>query len=74
MSVPRCLREQAKFYASKGFHIVEATPRAGSHWLVKFSEFPDPVILTKNAGDPRAMHNNVAVYRRLKEKANGANT
>jgi hypothetical protein len=74
MTIPRCLRDQAKFYASKGFHMVDAQPRSGSHFLVKFAEFPDPVILTKNAGDPRAMLNNVSAYRRLKEKANGTNT
>jgi hypothetical protein len=74
MTIPRHLREQAKFYASKGFHMVDAEPRSGSHFLVKFAEFPDPVIVTKNGSDPRAMHNNVAMYRRLKEKANGANT
>ena len=73
MAIPRCLREQAKFYASKGFHMIEAEPRAGAHWLVKFAEFPDPVILSKNGSDGRAMHNNVAAYRRLKEKANGTN-
>jgi hypothetical protein len=74
MTIPRVLREQAKFYASKGFHIIEAEPRAGSHFLVKFAEFPEPQILTKNAGDHRAMHNNVSAYRRLKEKADGTNT
>jgi hypothetical protein len=74
MTIPKCLRDQAKFYVSKGFHMVDAQPRSGSHFLVKFAEFPDPVILTKNAGDPRAMLNNVSAYRRLKEKANGTNT
>jgi hypothetical protein len=74
MTIPRVLRDQAKFYASKGFHIIEAEPRAGSHFLVKFAEFPEPQILTKNAGDHRAMHNNVSAYRRLKEKADGTNT
>jgi hypothetical protein len=74
MTIPRCLREQAKFYASKGFHIIEAEPRSGSHFLVKFAEFPDATILTKNGSDPRAMHNNVAMYRRLREKANGTDT
>jgi len=74
MTIPRVLRDQAKFYASKGFHIVDAEPRAGSHFLVKFAEFPEPQIVTKNVNDPRAMHNNVSVYRRLKEKADGANT
>lgn len=68
MKIPRCLREQAKFYASKGFHMTEAEPRAGAHWLVKFAEFPEPQIVTKNGSDSRAMHNNVAQYRRLKEK------
>ena len=72
MKLPRVLREQAKFYESKGFHMIEAEPRAGSHWMVKFAEFPEPQIVTKNVmTDRRAIHNNVAHYRRLKEKANG---
>ena len=71
MAIPRVLRDQAKFYASKGFHIIDAEPRVGAHFLVKFAEFSERRILTKNAGDPRAMLNNVSVYRRLKEKANG---
>jgi hypothetical protein len=71
MAIPRVLRDQAKFYASKGFHIIDAEPRVGAHFLVRFAEFPERQILTKNAGDPRAMLNNVSVYRRLKEKANG---
>lgn len=68
MSIPRVLREQAKFYESKGFHMIEAEARNGSHFLVKFAEFPEPQIVTKNAGDHRAMHNNISVYRRLKDK------
>ena len=68
MAIHRALRDQAKFYASKGFHMVSATPRAGSHWLVIFAEFPDPQIVSVNGSDPRAWRNNVAHYRRLKEK------
>jgi hypothetical protein len=71
MAIPRVLRDQAKFYASKGFHIIDAEPRAGSHFLVTFAEFPEPQIITKNMKDPRAMHNNVSAYRRLKEKNSG---
>jgi hypothetical protein len=74
MTIPRCLREQAKFYASKGFHMVDAEPRSGAHFLAKFAEFPDPVIVSKNGSDGRAFHNNVSAYRRLKEKHDGANT
>lgn len=74
MSIPKVLRDQARFYESKGFHIIDAQPRAGSHFLVTFAEFPEPQIVTKNAKDPRAMHNNVSAYRRLKEKADGTNT
>lgn len=74
MNIPRVLREQAKFYESKGFHIIDVEPRSGAHFLVKFAEFPEPQIITKNGSDSRAMHNNVAQYRRLREKANGANT
>lgn len=68
MKIPRVLRDQAKFYASKGFHMVSAEHRDGSHFLVKFAEFDQPQILTKNCHDPRAMLNNVAAYRRLKDK------
>jgi hypothetical protein len=74
MTIPRCLREQAKFYASKGFHMIDAEPRSGAHFLVKFAEFPDPVIVSKNGSDGRAVHNNVSAYRRLKEKHDGTNT
>ena len=68
MAIHRSLREQAKFYASKGFHMISATPRAGSHWLVTFAEFPEPQIVSHNGSDARAWRNNVAAYRRLKEK------
>ena len=71
MTIPRVLREQAKFYESKGFHMIDAQPRNGSHFMVRFAEFPEPQIITKSASDYRAMHNNVAQYRRLKEKNNG---
>ena len=74
MKIPRVLREQAKFFESKGFHIIDVEPRSGAHFLVKFAEFPEPQIVTKNGSDSRAMHNNVAQYRRLKEKSNGTNT
>ena len=73
MKLPRVLREQAKFYESKGFHIIDVEPRSGSHFLVKFAEFPDPQIVSKNGSDPRALLNNVSQYRRLKEKANETN-
>lgn len=74
MAIHRALREQAKFYASKGFHIISATPRAGSHWLAVFAEFPEPQIVTANMSDPRAWRNNVAHYRRLKERNHGSDT
>lgn len=74
MAIHRALRDQARFYATKGFNMISAEPRSGSHWLARFAEFPDPQIVTVNMGDPRAWRNNVATYRRLKEKANGANT
>lgn len=68
MNIPRVLREQAKFYEKKGFHITSVEPREGAHFLVTFAEFSQPQILTKNCDDPRAMLNNVSAYRRLKEK------
>ena len=74
MKLPRVLREQAKFYESKGFHIIDVEPRNGAHFLVKFAEFPEPQIVSKNGSDSRAIHNNLAAYRRLKEKSDGTNT
>ena len=65
MTIPRVLREQAKEYAAHGFHIVEAVPRAGSHFKVTFAEFSEPQFLTKNIGDPRAIRNNIARFRVL---------
>ena len=70
-NIPRVLREQAKFYGTKGFHMIEVESRNGSHFLAKFAEFPEMQIVTKNLGDVRAMLNNVSTYRRLKERANG---
>jgi hypothetical protein len=70
----KTMREQLKFYENKGFHVVEMERRAGSHWLVRFAEFPEAQILTQSKCDPRAWLNNVAHYRRLKEKHSGTNT
>jgi hypothetical protein len=69
--IPRVLREQAKFYETKGFHMIDTEQRGGSHFLATFAEFPEPQIVTKNLSDQRSMHNNVSAYRRLKEKAYG---
>lgn len=65
MIIPQCLREQAKLYAAHGFHIIEVTPRAGSHFKVIFAEFSEPQFLSKNVGDPRAFKNNIARFRGL---------
>ena len=73
MAIPRSLREQAKFYEKKGFHIIDVEPRNGAHFLVKFAEFPESFVLSKNSSDTHALLNNVAHYRRLKEKANETN-
>ena len=65
MNIPRVLRDQLKFYESKGFHAIHVEPRSGSHFLVVFAEFPQAQIISKNGSDPRALHNNIAHYRRL---------
>lgn len=66
MVIPQVLRKQAKFYESRGFHIIYAEPRAGSHFLVKFAEFNQGFILSTDCGDRRVLHNNIAAFRRLK--------
>lgn len=69
MEAPKALRQQIRFYEGFGFHVVEAKPRAGSHWRVRFAEFDEPQFLTVNANDPRALKNNVARFKRLAAQA-----
>ena len=69
MNIPRILRDQLKFYESKGFHVTSIEPRSGAHFMLTFAEFSQPQIITKNGSDPRAWHNNIAQYRRL-QRAN----
>ena len=76
MKIPRMLRDQLKFYESKGFHAIHVEPRNGAHFLVVFAEFQQAQIISKNGSDNRAWHNNIAHYRRLQkanaeEKTNG---
>lgn len=72
MNIPRVLREQVKEYERAGFHVIDVEPRSGAHFKLWFAEFPDqPQIVTKNGSDPRALKNNIAHYKRVKEKANG---
>lgn len=65
MHVPKPLFKQIKLYEANGFHAVEITPRAGSHWRVRFREFTEPQFITKNGSDPRALKNNIARFKRL---------
>lgn len=65
MNVPKVLYKQIKAYEAHGFHLEHLENRAGSHWFVRFKEFPQAQIITANAKDPRALKNNIARYRRL---------
>ncbi|CAB5219080.1 hypothetical protein UFOVP229_26 [uncultured Caudovirales phage] len=66
MIIPQALRKQAQFYASRGFHMIHAEPRAGSHFMVRFAEFKQGFILSIDCGDRRVLHNNIAAFRRLR--------
>lgn len=68
MDIPRVLRAQIKTYERNGFTTVRVEARSGSHFKVWFAEFDEPQIVTKNAVDPRALKNNIARFKRLKEK------
>lgn len=65
--IPQKLRAQFDVYRDAGFTPVDAVPRKGSHWAVTFEEFPEVQFLTTNIGDPHALRNNLARFRRLKE-------
>lgn len=62
------MREQIKLYAAHGFDLVEIEHRAGSHFMARFAQFTQPIVLTKNAHDPRALKNNLARLRSLARK------
>lgn len=67
MKVSQRMRKQLKEYEREGFHVVAIEDRAGSHKLITFAEFPQPQIVTDCKSDWRAIKNNIARYRRLKE-------
>ena len=65
MKFPRVLRRQLLEYEKAGLTIAEIEPRNGSHFLIVFAEFPQAQIISKNVNDPRAIKNNISLYRRL---------
>jgi hypothetical protein len=68
MVIPPALRKQVNLYAAYGFTLVEAEPRAGSHFKVRFAEFDEPQFISASATDPRGWKNNIARYRRLRKE------
>lgn len=62
--IPRCLRQQLKFYEKQGFTVKEVSPTA-KHWKVRFNEFPQFQIMSPNGSDSHGIWNNVSRYRRL---------
>jgi hypothetical protein len=69
MEYPKAIRCQLKHYEAHGYTPVEAKPRAGSHWLVRFAEFTQPQIVTACKTDWRGWKNNLARYRKLASQA-----
>ena len=65
MALPRQFLKQIAEYERHGFHVVEATPSKGSHYKFIFAEFGAPQFLTLHTGDPRAIKNNIARFKRL---------
>ena len=70
------LRKQLIEYERAGFHVKEIDPSRGrgAHLKVVFEEFNAPQFLTPNMGDPRAIRNNIANFKRLttQEKTNAS--
>jgi len=72
MKFPRALRKQLIEYEKAGFTITEIEPRSGSHFLIVFAEFPQPQIISKNSSsEPRAIKNNISIYRRMAAEHKG---
>jgi hypothetical protein len=61
------MRKQLQRYADEGFTAVcVETTGKGGHFRVRFKEFPGVQFLTVHTGDPRAIHNNLSRFKRLK--------
>lgn len=67
MKTPRVLRAQVREYEKAGFHVVECVPCNGAHFKLRFAEFSEPQVVTKNLSDPRSIKNNLARYRRARD-------
>lgn len=67
MKVLSTIRKQLAEYAKHGFTVKEVHPNRGkgAHCCVLFEQFSDPQFLTPNLGDPRAIKNNIARFKRL---------
>lgn len=65
MQIPKHLRKQLKEYETAGFHVVDLVRAAGAHYKAKFAEFPDLVVLTASTIEPRALKNNIAMFKRM---------
>lgn len=65
-AVPKRLREHFKAYNREGFHLERW--EGGKHFKVWFREFPEMVVLTGNNVCPRAITNNIAMFKRLAEQ------
>jgi len=63
--VPKQLRRQVQVYADKGYNVAEIGNSRGSHYKVRFKEFPEVQLLTINADEPRALKNNLSRFARL---------
>lgn len=64
LKIPKPLRMQVREYERAGFHVIECAPCSGAHFKLRFAEFSEPQIVTKNLTDPRSIKNNLASYRR----------
>lgn len=65
MQVPKHLRKQLKEYEAAGFHVTDLERAAGAHYKAHFAEFPDRIVLTASQLEPRALKNNIAMFKRM---------
>lgn len=63
--IPKQMRKQLQLYAGAGYNVSDIEHARGSHYKVRFKEFPQVQALTSNTGDPRALKNNLSRFARL---------
>ena len=71
VAITKQFRKQLEVYAKEGFTVKHLETAKGAHYKVWFNEFSEPQHLSTHIGEPRALKNNIARFKRLARGVDG---